>query len=202
MQNSFSLIYFRIAYTSIQVFEESAGGRQIRLSFRQLFCKFCLLVNLILFRYRLADIFLNGIFFYSFFLIHLLVCKYYNKPTPIPTQETIYAGDGLWSWDPDSPPYSSGLASDDIVKWATHRWRKTGTITTRLFNSDAISEIENYRPFFSMTTNPNHFRLCRGYINQDGYTYLRLNDPEPTGSPYGNPGLLERTYGSSETERI
>ncbi len=131
-----------------------------------------------------------------------MVCKYYNKPTPIPTQETIYAGDGLWSWNPYSPPYSSGLAPDDIVKWATHRWGKTGTITTRLFNSDAISEIENYRPFFSMTTNPNHFRLCRGYINQDGYTYLRLNDPEPTGSPYGNPGLLERTYGSSETDRI
>jgi hypothetical protein len=66
--------------------------------------------------------------------------------------------------------------------------------------SSAISEIENNRPFFSMI--PNHFRLCRGYISQNGYTYLRLNDPLPVGSTYGNPGLLERTYGSSESTRI
>jgi hypothetical protein len=129
-----------------------------------------------------------------------MVCKYYNKPTPIPTQETIYMGDGLWSWSPYTPPYSSGLTADDIVKWATYRWGKTGTIATSFSNSVAISEIENNRPFFSMI--PNHFRLCRGYIVQDGYTYLRLNDPEPTGSTYGNPGLLERTYGSSEIQRI
>ncbi len=128
-----------------------------------------------------------------------MVCKYYNKPTPIPSQETIYLGDGLWSWDSGSIG-TSGLSADNIVKWATHRWGKTGTITTRLFNSDAISEIENERPFFTMILG--HCRLCKGYIVQDGYTYLRINDPEPTGSTYGNPGLLERTYGSSEIERV
>ncbi|WP_292381874.1 C39 family peptidase [Methanosarcina sp. UBA289] len=84
-----------------------------------------------------------------------MVCKYYNKPTPIPTQETIYMGDGLWSWNPDSPPYSSGLSPDDIVKWATYRWGKTGTIATSFSNSVAISEIENSRPFSSII--PNHF---------------------------------------------
>lgn len=131
-----------------------------------------------------------------------MVCKYYNKPTPIPTQETIYMGDGLWSWSPTSPPYLSGLSPDDIVKWAKYRWGKTGTIATSFSNSGAISEIENNRPFFSMTVNPNHYRLCRGYIVQNGYTYLRLNDPLPVGSTYGNPGLLERTYGSSESKRI
>lgn len=128
-----------------------------------------------------------------------MVCKYYNKPAPIPSQETIYLGAGLWSWNPGSIG-TSGLSVDDIVKWATYRWEKTGTIATRLFNSDAILEIENSRPFFSMI--PNHFQLCRGYIVQDGYTYLRLNDPMPIGSTYGNLGLLERIYGSSEMERI
>jgi len=111
-------------------------------------------------------------------------------------------GDGLWSWSPTSPPYLSGLSPDDIVKWAKYRWGKTGTIATSFSNSGAISEIENNRPFFSMTVNPNHYRLCRGYIVQNGYTYLRLNDPLPVGSTYGNPGLLERTYGSSESKRI
>ncbi|WP_279385214.1 C39 family peptidase [Methanosarcina barkeri] len=128
-----------------------------------------------------------------------MVCKYYNKPTPIPTQDQIYRGDGLWSWNPASI-YTSGLSAGDIVKWATYRWGKTGTIATSFSNSVAISEIENNRPFFSMI--PGHFRLCRGYIAQNGYTYLRLNDPLPVGSTYGNAGLLERTYGSSESTRI
>ncbi len=128
-----------------------------------------------------------------------MLCEYYNNPTPVPTQDTIYRGDGLWSWNPDSI-YTSGLSANDIVEWATCRWGKTGTITTRLFNSDAISEIENERPFFTMI--PGHFRLCKGYITQDGYTYLRINDPLPVGSTYGTPGVLERTYGSSEIERI
>ncbi|KKG16107.1 hypothetical protein EO98_13425, partial [Methanosarcina sp. 2.H.T.1A.6] len=128
-----------------------------------------------------------------------MLCVYYNNPNPVPSQETIYLGDGLWSWDPDSIG-TSGLSADNIVEWAEDKWEKTGTITNRLYNSDAISEIENERPFFSMI--PGHFRLCKGYIVQDGYTYLRLNDPEPTGSTYGNPGLLERTYGSSEIQRI
>jgi hypothetical protein len=128
-----------------------------------------------------------------------MVCTYYNKPTPIPSQKTIYLGDGLWSWDPGSIG-TSGLSPNDIVKWAKYRWGKTGTIATSFSNSVAISEITNNRPFFSMI--PGHFRLCRGYIVQDGYTYLRLNDPLPVGSKYGNPGLLERTYGSSESTRI
>jgi len=128
-----------------------------------------------------------------------MVSKYYNKK--VYTQDAIYRGDGLWSWYPSNPPaYTSGLAATDIQKWASNRWGKTGTIPSRLFNSDAVSEIENNRPFFSMI--PGHFRLCRGYITQDGYTYLRLNDPLPVGSTYGNPGLLERTYGSSESTRI
>ena len=46
------------------------------------------------------------------------------------------------------------------------------------------------------------FENWTGYIVQDGYTYLRINDPLPVGSTYGNPGLLERTYGSSESTRI
>ncbi|WP_327036754.1 C39 family peptidase, partial [Methanosarcina mazei] len=128
-----------------------------------------------------------------------MVCKYYNQPTPIPTQDTIYRGDGLWNWNPASI-YTSGLSANDVVVWATYRWGKTGTIASSFSDSVAISEIENNRPFFSMI--PGHFRLCKGYIVQDGYTYLRINDPLPVGSTYGNPGLLERTYGSSESTRI
>ena len=124
-----------------------------------------------------------------------MVCKYYNKPTPIPTQYSIYY---YFPWGDPKP--RSGLSADDIIKWAKNKWGKTGTIPSRLLNSDAVSEIENKRPFFSMI--PGHFRLCRGYITQNGYTYLRLNDPLPVGSTYGNPGLLERTYGSSESKRI
>jgi hypothetical protein len=95
-----------------------------------------------------------------------MVSKYYNKK--VYAQDAIYRGDGLWSWSSASL-YTSGLAAADIQKWASNRWGKTGTIPSRLFNSDAVSEIENNRPFFSMT--PKHFRLCRGYISQDGYTY-------------------------------
>ncbi|AKB36632.1 GTPases - Sulfate adenylate transferase subunit 1 [Methanosarcina siciliae C2J] len=125
-----------------------------------------------------------------------MACEYYNKPIPTPTQYSIYY---YFPWGDEGEP-ASGLSADDIVEWAEDKWEKTGTITIRLFNSDAISEIENERPFFSMI--PGHFRLCKGYIVQDGYTYLRLNDPEPTGSLCGTPGLLERTYGSSESVRI
>lgn len=128
-----------------------------------------------------------------------MVCKYYNNPTPAPTQDTIYRGDGLWSWDPNSI-YGSGLSANDIVTWATYRWGKTGTIANSFSDSGAILEIENDRPFFTMT--PAHFRLCKGYITQNGYTYLRINDPLPVGSTYGSPGVLERTYGSSEIKRI
>lgn len=131
-----------------------------------------------------------------------MLCNYYNKPTPIPTQEVIYWGDGLWTWSDEDHehPYRSGISPGDIEKWAKYRWGKTGTHTTRIFNSDALTEIENDRPFFTMV--PNHFRICKGYINQDGYFYLRLNDPQPVGSTYGTPGKLERTYGSAEVQRI
>ncbi|WP_440947534.1 C39 family peptidase [Methanosarcina sp. T3] len=124
-----------------------------------------------------------------------MVCIYYNKPTPIPTQSSIYY---YFPWGDPEP--ESGLSANDIVEWAEDKWGKTGTIASSFSDSVAISEIENERPFFSMI--PGHFRLCKGYIVQSGYTYLRLNDPEPVGSTYGNPGLLERTYGSSEIQRI
>lgn len=130
-----------------------------------------------------------------------MLCKYYNKPTPIPTQDRIYRGDGgLWSWDPNSI-YRSGLSADDIIKWAKNRWDKTGVTDNQKYNSDAVTEIENNRPFFTMT--PGHFRICKGYINQGGSAdfYLRILDPLPVGSTYGT-GVLERTYGSSEIERI
>jgi hypothetical protein len=131
-----------------------------------------------------------------------MLCKYHSKPIPIPTQDKIYRGDGLWSWAPGYL-YTSGLSADDIIKWAKYRWGKTGILDSKKSDSDAVTEIENNRPFFSLTTNPNHFRICKGYINQGGYSdfYLRINDPLPVGSTYGTQ-VLERTYGSKEYIRI
>ena len=58
--------------------------------------------------------------------------------------------------------------------------------------------IDNYRPFFSLITG--HSRVCQGYLIQNGYTYLYINDPEPVGSN-GTP-KIERTYGSREIKRV
>ena len=126
--------------------------------------------------------------------------KYYNKKVYI--QDAIYRGDGLWKWNPDNPPtYGSGLGANYIIKWAKYRWGKTGVDVKIFSDIQASTEIENNRPFFSMILG--HFRICKGYISQPGYAnfYLRINDPMPVGSTYGT-GLLERTYGSSEIERI
>lgn len=130
----------------------------------------------------------------------LMLCKYYNKPTPIPTQYQIYMGDGLWSWGPGQAN-TSGLSPNDIVKWASHRWDKTGTSTTTFLDTDVVTEIENNRPFFTLNTD-HHSRICRGYICQDGDYYLRINDPKPVGSTYGTPNVLESTCDSSEIRRI
>jgi hypothetical protein len=119
-----------------------------------------------------------------------MISLYYNKPTP--TQKSIYN----YFFGPRDDP--SGLNPDEVIKWAKVKWGKTGTLTSRVYNSDAVTEIDNKRPFFSMI--PGHFRACQGYLNQGGYFYLYINDPMPVGSK--GTAKIERTYGSSESYRI
>lgn len=119
-----------------------------------------------------------------------MISLYYGYPTP--TQTSIYN----YFFGPNDQP--AGLNPDEVKEWANLKWGKTGTLTSHLYNGDAVTEINSYRPFFTMI--PGHYRVCQGYLNQDGYFYLYINDPMPVGSN-GTP-KIERTYGSSESYRI
>jgi hypothetical protein len=121
-----------------------------------------------------------------------MISLYYGYSTP--TQYSIYY---YFPWGDPEP--RSGLAPADIVKWAKDKWGKTGTIDNSMTNSEIVTEIDRHRPFFSMITNPNHFRVCEGYLIQNGYFYIYINDPMPEGSN-GTPKI---ELGSSlEKERI
>ncbi|MDI9395404.1 MAG: C39 family peptidase [Euryarchaeota archaeon] len=115
-----------------------------------------------------------------------MLCEYFNIPTSTPSQTYIY--NYL-----DGPPY--GLSYDDIEEWVEDVWGKTPTVrTTALYNIDVVTEIDNERPFFSMVSG--HCRICRGYLNQGGYFYMYINDPED-GNVY-----YECTYGGPEIGRV
>jgi len=116
-----------------------------------------------------------------------MLCMYYKKPSPTPSQTSIY------NYLKGKVPY--GLTDSDIKKWVVNKWGKTPIIRTSAFNNiDVVTEIDNKRPFFSLIGG--HCRVCRGYKNQDGYFYLYINDPMP------GKALYEKTYGGSEVERI
>jgi len=118
-----------------------------------------------------------------------MISLYYGYPTP--SQTYIYEYEG--------GDYLSGLAAEDAVHYCKYKLDKSGTVIyTQLSNVDAIKEIDNYRPFFSLITG--HSRVCQGYKIDGGYTYLYINDPEPIGSS-GTP-KIERTYGSKEIKRV
>ncbi|WP_235282275.1 C39 family peptidase [Methanosarcina mazei] len=119
-----------------------------------------------------------------------MIAIYYDK-IPTPSQTYIYEYEGGRNQIP--------LFDEDAEDYCEDELGKSGTVIyTHLTNVDAIDEIDNNRPFFSMITQ--HSRVCKGYIIQNSYTYLYINDPLPVGSN-GTP-KLERTYGSSEVERI
>jgi len=116
-----------------------------------------------------------------------MLCKYFKKPSPTPSQASIY------KYLKGKPPV--GLSDYDISKWVTKKWGKTPTLRkSALNNIDVVTEIDNKRPFFSLISG--HCRVCRGYLNQGGYFYLSINDPL-----LGKVGY-ERTYGSKEVERV
>jgi maltose-binding protein MalE len=69
-------------------------------------------------------------------------------------------------------------------------------VTSGLTFSTAVSEINNNRPFVSLTTA--HSRACRGYSDTGfGLQYLAINDPWPIGS-----GLQTVEVIGSEARRI
>ncbi|MDD3318105.1 MAG: C39 family peptidase [Methanosarcina sp.] len=118
-----------------------------------------------------------------------MISLYYGYPTP--SQTYIYD----YFFDPEDQP--SGLRIDEMIQWAEDKWGKTGFHDTSMTNSEVVTEIDNYRPFYS--TIPGHFRVCQGYLIQNGYFYIYINDPEPVGSN-GTPKI---ELGSSrETNRI
>ncbi len=119
-----------------------------------------------------------------------MISLYYGHPTP--TQHSIYY---YFPWKDPEP--KSGLSPDDIVKWAKNKWGKTGTIDDSMTNSEIVTEIDKRRPFYSLITNPNHFRVCNGYLIQNGYFYIYINDPEPVGSS-GTPKI---ELGSSQEKK-
>ncbi len=118
-----------------------------------------------------------------------MISRYYGYPTP--SQKYIY--------DYEGGDYDAGLAAEDALHYCKTKLGKSGTVIFSVLNNiDAVREIDNYRPFFSLITG--HSRVCQGYLIQNGYTYLYINDPEPVGSN-GTP-KIERTYGSREIKRV
>ncbi|MGB9132509.1 MAG: C39 family peptidase [Methanosarcina sp.] len=118
-----------------------------------------------------------------------MISLYYGKPTP--SQKSIYD----YFFDPEDEP--AGPNPSEMIYWAKNKWGKTGLLTSSCTSSGAITEINSYRPFYSMI--PGHYRVCQGYLIQNGYTYLYINDPMPVGSS-GTP-KIER-IDNSETKRI
>ncbi|AKB48652.1 GTPases - Sulfate adenylate transferase subunit 1 [Methanosarcina sp. Kolksee] len=119
-----------------------------------------------------------------------MISLYYGRPTP--KQTSIYK----YFFDSNDDP--AGLNPSEIIEWANIKWGKTGTLTSSCTSSGAVTEINKRRPFFSMTSN--HYRVCQGYLIQNGYYYMYINDPLPVGSS-GTP-KIEKIGNGTERKRI
>lgn len=64
---------------------------------------------------------------------------------------------------------------------------------------EIVTEIDNNRPFYSIIFDPQHYRVCQGYLIQNGYFYMYINDPMPVESN-GTPKIELST--SQEKKRI
>ncbi|MDR7665492.1 C39 family peptidase [Methanosarcina sp. Z-7115] len=118
-----------------------------------------------------------------------MISLYYGRPTP--SQTSIY------NYFFDSGDQPSGLRTDEVIQWAGDKWGKTGSLDTSLTNSEVVTEIDNHRPFYSII--PGHYRVCKGYLIQNGYFYIYINDPMPVGS---NGTAKIELASSQETKRI
>lgn len=118
------------------------------------------------------------------------ICNVYK------TQDYIYEFEGH---DPNN--LKGGLSIPDAVDYCKS-WSglvQRGTVDDYAFNPlTAVGEINNNRPFMSLSTNPNHFRLCYGYLSSGSLVYLYIIDPLPIGS---GSYTMERS-GANEVARI
>jgi hypothetical protein len=119
-----------------------------------------------------------------------MISLYYGYPTP--KQTSIYK----YFFGPNDQ--KAGLNPDEMIKWASVKWGKTGTLTSSCTSSGAINEINSYKPFYSLTRD--HYRVCQGYLIQNGYYYMYINDPLPVGSN-GTP-KIEKIGSGTERQRI
>ncbi|WP_349681014.1 MULTISPECIES: C39 family peptidase [unclassified Methanosarcina] len=120
-----------------------------------------------------------------------MISLYYGQPTP--TQTSIYN----YFFGPKDKP--SGLSINNMKEWAEVKWGKTGSLDTTLTNAEIVTEIDKRRPFYSIILDPQHYRVCQGYLIQNGYFYMYINDPMPIGSS-GTPKIEVST--SQEKKRI
>ena len=118
-----------------------------------------------------------------------MISLYYGYPTP--SQTYIYD----YFFGPKDQP--AGLRIDEMIEWAEVKWGKTGSLDTSLTNAEVVTEIDNRKPFYSII--PGHYRVCQGYLIQNGYFYIYINDPLPIGSS-GTPKI--ELGSSQETKRI
>ena len=119
-----------------------------------------------------------------------MISLYYRYPTP--SQTSIFD----YFFDPYDDP--AGLNPSEIIEWAEDKWGKMGSLTTSCTCTGVVNEINSNRPFYSMTYN--HYRVCQGYLIQNGYYYMYINDPMPGGSN-GTP-KIERIGSGTEIKRI
>jgi hypothetical protein len=118
-----------------------------------------------------------------------MISLYYGYSTP--SQKYIYD----YFFGPTDQP--AGLRIDEMIEWAEVKWGKMGSLDTSLTNAEVVTEIDNRRPFYSII--PGHYRVCQGYLIQNGYFYIYINDPLPIGSS-GTPKI--ELGSSQETKRI
>jgi len=119
-----------------------------------------------------------------------MISLYYGYPTP--TQTSIFK----YFFGPNDQ--KSGLNIDEMIQWASVKWGKTGTLTSSCTSSGAINEINSYKPFYSLTRD--HYRVCQGYLIQNGYYYMYINDPLPVGS--NGTSKIEKIGSGTERQRI
>lgn len=127
-------------------------------------------------------------------MIGKYICNIYR------TQDNIYDFQG---WHNHSAP-NGGFSDSDARDYCYYTQQQGGlgqrgtVIDTALNSMAAIGEINNNRPFFSLSTYPNHFRVCRGYLSSGSLVYLYIIDPLPIGS---GEYKIERS-GANEVKRI
>ncbi|AKB81922.1 GTPases - Sulfate adenylate transferase subunit 1 [Methanosarcina barkeri 3] len=126
-------------------------------------------------------------------MIGKYICNIYR------TQNYIYDFQG---WHNHNDP-DGGISDSDAEDYCGYSQQEGGLgqsgtqINTIMSFTTAKTEINNYRPFFTMI--PGHFRVCYGYGDTGiGLYYIYINDPLPVGSGH----QTVEVNGAQERKRI